>query len=132
MILNETVKLILLIFATITPIVIVAIIITEVETLENKHRVKSKKVYDLLKTLLNENLKEKSPYDIYYIYLGSIEINKLSSIFFPYYICNLGYIGRWSKSGRLLKSLWLTKRETLALRRKNQIDKFWDKQKNKQ
>ena len=113
------------------PFTLVCLIVNETEALHGKHRVKSKEIYDLLKVSLSESSRNKTSHDVYYIRLNDVLIRKIPSVFFPYEIGDLGYIGRWSKSGRLLKSLWLTKRETLALKRKNQIDKFWDKQKNK-
>ena len=90
--------------------------------------IKDSDIYDLLKL----ELVEKIPYNCSRRLTPDIIVGKKESILFPYYVEDVGIIIMWSKSAKLIRSFYLTKRGTKCLEKDKLIAKYWDKQKNKQ
>ena len=109
-------------------VLIIFIIVNEVTSLEDRKIVKSKLIYDFLKLKLTK----KVPNNVSFIFGDNIHIRKIPSIFFPYEIGDLGCVFRWSKSGRLISSFCLSKRQTNKLEQQKIVDRLWNKEKNKQ
>lgn len=116
------------ILSTIGFVAIIAMIIDTVESSsKRKHHIKSKDVYDLIKSVIVKEI----PYGNPIIHCSNdIIIEKTTSIVYPYYIRDIGYIKIFSKSSNLINSFCLSEKETNTLKGKKVIDKFWDKKKN--